>query len=178
MAWSGFGLAWGASSYKYIANGWDIEPSYKVHGLSTGAVENKPEHIIGAVGIAQGFISIAGAGIDAFAGPSVKGMMGETGETLPNVIYRAGKTNPGNLTPRGADNGVLSFRSSLSNPYPLNPGQRPVFQLGDDYFGVDTSKLPPGSVRPDNIPPGHVGVTGVMPAQLKDAVIVKGRLPK
>jgi len=105
-------------------------------------------------------------------------MMGETSDTLPSVIYRAGKTNPGNLIPRDADNGVLSFRNSLSNPYPLNLGQKPVFQLGDDYFGIDTSKLPPGSVRPDNIPPGHVGVTGVMPAQLKDAVIVKGKLPK
>ena len=86
--------------------------------------------------------------------------------------------SPGNLTPRASDNGILSFRDSLSNPYPLNPGQQPVFQFGDDYFGINTSKLPPGSIRPDNIPPGHVGVTGVMPAQLKAAVVVKGKLPK
>ena len=67
-------------------------------------------------------------------------------ETLPDVIYRAGKTNPGNLTPRAVDDGVLSFRDSLSNPYPLEPGQQPVFRFGDNYFGVETSKLPAGSV--------------------------------
>ena len=152
-------------------------PNYTVHGLSTGAVEEKPEHIIGAVGLGQGLFSTASAAIDVFGGLSARGTFSES-ETIPSMIYRAGKTNPGNLTPRASDNGILSFRDSLSNPYPLNPGQQPVFQFGDDYFGINTSKLPPGSIRPDNIPPGHVGVTGVMPAQLKDAVVVKGKLPK
>ena len=59
----------------------------------------------------------------------------------------------------------------------MQPGQNPVFRFGDDYFGITTSKLPPGSVIPDNIPPGHVGVTGVTPAELKSAVTIKGKLP-
>jgi hypothetical protein len=67
-------------------------------------------------------------------------------ESLPEVIFRAGKPNPGNLTPRAVDDGVLSFRDSLSNPYPLESGQRAVFRFGDNYFGVETGKLPTGSV--------------------------------
>lgn len=98
---------------------------------------------------------------------------------IPGFIYRQGRANPGNLVP-GAD-GTVSFRDSLSNPYPQRPGEGPVFNFGKDYFCVDTSKLPPGSVIPDNIPPGHVGVTGVTPSQIKDAVIgvnTLGKLPK
>jgi hypothetical protein len=50
---------------------------------------------------------------------------------------------------------------SLSNP--LAPG-RPVMNPGKDWIGIDTSKLPPGSVVPDGVPgsavtpPGHVSV--------------------
>jgi RHS repeat-associated protein len=99
---------------------------------------------------------------------------------VPPVIFRSGNPNPGNLTPRPIDQGNLSFRDSLSNPYPLEPGQKPVFGRGDSYFGVDTSKLPPGSVIPDNTPPGHVTVRGVPPEALKDAVIPgsRGKFPK
>ncbi len=55
-------------------------------------------------------------------------------------------------------------------PFPCN-------QAGDSCFGISTSKLPPGSVIPDNLPPGHISVTGVTPAQLQGAVDeVKGKL--
>jgi RHS repeat-associated protein len=102
-------------------------------------------------------------------------------EEVPEVIYRAGKPSPSNLTPRAVDNGNLSFRNSLSNPWPLEPGQRPVFQHGDDFFGIETKYLPNGSVIPDNIPPGHVTVRGVSPDVLKDAATktkIKGKFPK
>jgi hypothetical protein len=92
------------------------------------------------------------------------------------IIYREGRPNPGNLTPRPSDNGQLSFRSSLSNPYPLPEGARPVFRPGEPYLGIDTSLLPEGSVVYDDVPPGHVFVEGVPPDVLKEAVVERGFL--
>ena len=70
-------------------------------------------------------------------------------------IFRGGGKSPSNLTPRPGEKG-LSFRDSLSNPYPK--GDRPVFRPGDRAIEMDPSKLPPGSVIRDNVPPGHVTV--------------------
>lgn len=93
---------------------------------------------------------------------------------VPHVIYRAGKPSPSNMTPRPGEE-TLSFRDALSNPWPQ--GRRPVFRPGDDYFGIDTSKLPQGTVIPDHVPPGHVSVIHVPVEVLKDAVIERGRFP-
>jgi len=95
--------------------------------------------------------------------------------SLPEIVYRGGTPSPGNLTPRPSDAGRLSFRESLSNPFPLLPGQRPVFEVGKPYFGVRTSDLPSGSVILDNTPPGHVSVWNVSPSQLKSSVCVRGK---
>ena len=94
---------------------------------------------------------------------------------IPPVIYRGGKPSPSNMKLRPGED-ALSFRDSLSNPLPKT--ERPVFRPGDDYIGIDTSKLPPGSVVPDNVPPGHVSVQGVTPEQLQQAVIERGKFPK
>jgi hypothetical protein len=59
---------------------------------------------------------------------------------------------------------------------PLESGQRAVFRFGDNYFGVETGNLPTGSVTRSGAA-GHLGVTGVAPAQLKDAVVVTGKMP-
>jgi RHS repeat-associated protein len=99
-----------------------------------------------------------------------------SGEQVPAVIYRAGTPSPSNLTPRAVDSGVLSFRSSLSNP--INSASRPVLGPGETYIGIDTSQLPPGSVVADDVPPGHVSVVGVSPQELRAAVIQRGRFPK
>lgn len=96
----------------------------------------------------------------------------------PPLIYREGNPSPGNLTARAIDEGNLSFRDSLSNPFPLKEGQRPVFRPNQPYFSIDTSKLPADSVIPDNKPPGHVSVKGVSPEVLKDAVSERGKFPK
>ena len=93
-------------------------------------------------------------------------------------IYREGGRNPGNLTPRPQDEGMLSFRDSLSNPWPLPAGQRPVLRPGQEYIAVDPSKLPSGSVIHDNKPPGHVSVFNISPEIIQEAVILKGRFPK
>jgi len=99
---------------------------------------------------------------------------------VPDVVYRGGSPSPSNLTPRPSDAGILSFRDSLSNPWPLAPGQRPVFQPGKPYFGVDTDLLPTGSVIPDGVPPGHVSVLRIDPGLLRDAVTdgSRGKFPK
>jgi len=94
---------------------------------------------------------------------------------IPPVIYRGGKPSPSNLKLRPGED-ALSFRDSISNPLPKT--ERPVFRPGDDYIGIDTSKLPRGSVVPDNVPPGHVSVQGVTPEQLQQAVIERGKFPK
>jgi hypothetical protein len=96
---------------------------------------------------------------------------------LPERIYRAGNPNPSNLRPRPIDGGKLSFRDSLSNPWPLQPGQRPVFEPGDSYFALDPSSLPPGTVIPDNNPPGHVSVVEAGSEAIKAAVVERGKLP-
>jgi RHS repeat-associated protein len=106
----------------------------------------------------------------------------------PSAIYREGRPSPSNLKPSG---GGVSFRDSLSNPIdPAVPGPlgggRPVFRPGEPYFGVDPSKLPPGSVIPDGVPgstttpPGHVSVVGVPPEVIKGGVIpgASGKFPK
>jgi hypothetical protein len=90
-------------------------------------------------------------------------------------LFRSGGKNPGNLTPRPGEEG-LSFRDSLSNPYPK--GDRPVFRPGDKYIEVDPLRLPPGSVMRDNIPPGHVTVSPSPVEVLIDAIIKQGRFPK
>ena len=94
---------------------------------------------------------------------------------IPPIIYRGGKPSPSNLK-QGPGEDALSFRDSLSNPLPKT--DRPVFRPGDDYIGIDTSKLPPGSVVPDNVPLGHVSVKGVTPEQLQKAVIERDKFPK
>jgi hypothetical protein len=96
------------------------------------------------------------------------------------IIYRGGKTNPGNLTPRPQDMGELSFRDSLSNPWPLPAGERPPLPAGKPYFGVDTSQLPPLSVTFDNIPPGHVFVKDVPVEVFKrpGVIVERGKFPK
>ena len=67
----------------------------------------------------------------------------------------------------------MSFRGSLSNPV----DDVTVFKPGDRWFGIDADRLPAGSVDYDNIPDGHVSVRGVSPGELKEAVVVRGRLP-
>jgi hypothetical protein len=93
-----------------------------------------------------------------------------------NVIYREGNPSPGNLKARPIDEGMLSFRSSISNP--LYQTGRPVLRPGEPYFGININKLPPGSVTFDNNPPGHVSVNNVDPDILKDAVCIRGKFPK
>lgn len=98
---------------------------------------------------------------------------------LPQRKYRRSfteeATSPSTLKLRPGED-ALSFRDSVSNPLPKT--ERPVFRPGDDYMGIDTSKLPPGSVVPDNVPPGHVSVQGVTAEQLQQAVIERGKFPK
>ncbi|HEU5002704.1 MAG TPA: hypothetical protein VFW71_07995 [Actinomycetota bacterium] len=100
----------------------------------------------------------------------------EAQSELPSVIYREGTPRPGNLTPRAVDDGALSFRDSLSNP--IGSAERPVFRPGEPYIGIDPSRLPPGSVVVDNVPPGHVSVTGVTVEEYLGALIERGRFPK
>lgn len=80
------------------------------------------------------------------------------------LIFRGGTQTDNALTDKGTG---LSFRNSLSNsvdgPAVLRPGEK--------YFAVDTSKLSPGSVVRDNVPPGHVSVNGLTPDQIRQAIV-------
>jgi len=71
---------------------------------------------------------------------------------------------------------TLSFRNSLSNPYPLQ-GQ-PVFPPGGQYIELDPLKLPQGSVTIDNNPPGHLSVQPLQIDVLREAIIGRGRFPR
>jgi hypothetical protein len=97
--------------------------------------------------------------------------------SVSGPIYREGGPNPSNLKARPGED--LSFRDSLSNPYPTPPGGRPVFRPGKSYIEADPSKLPPGSVHADNMPPGHVTVSRSVPWEtIRNAIIRAGRFPK
>ena len=111
-----------------------------------------------------GSINLGGFGDDA----------ANTAESLPDFLYREGTPRPGNLTPRPVDEGALSFRSSLSNP--IDSAARPVFRPGEPYIVLDPSRLPPGSVIVDNVPPGHVSVTGASVEDLLAALVDRGKL--
>lgn len=96
---------------------------------------------------------------------------------FPPYLYRAGGSNPGAFKPRPQDKGMLSTRDSLSNPWPLEPGELPVFPAGRPIQVIDTSRLPPGSVVVDGAPygpaaPGHVSIGPNVDKQVvKNAVI-------
>ncbi len=113
----------------------------------------------------------AATALDASGAPA-----GELG-----MLYRGGGTNPGNMSLRAGEE-ALSFRDSLSNPWPLAEGAQPVLKPGQPYFGVDATKLPPGAAVADGAagsavtPPGHVSVAAT-PAEIKAAVVEKGKFP-
>jgi hypothetical protein len=102
------------------------------------------------------------------------------GARIPGIIYRGGGKSPSNFRLREGED-ALSFRDSMSNP--LSPGS-PVLRPGKDYVGIDTSRLPAGSVVPDGVvgsahtPPGHVSVYLNDPDLLKAAIIESGRFLK
>jgi hypothetical protein len=108
------------------------------------------------------------------------GVAAETAGEIPAVIYRDGGKSPSNFRLREGES-ALSFRDSMSNPLP--PGHA-VLRPGKDWVGIDTSKLPRGSVVPDGVPgseltpPGHVSVYVNDPELLKAAIIESGRFPK
>ncbi len=93
---------------------------------------------------------------------------------VPAKIFRGGGKNPGSLTPRPKDGGFLSARDSLSNP--ISKRRKPPLASGEPIQVIDTSKLPPGSVRVDGgiggRAPGHVSIGPNVPAQtIKDAIV-------
>ena len=99
-------------------------------------------------------------------------------QNAPPVLWREGRTSPSNLKERPQDVDGVSFRANLSNPLPK--GDRPVFRTGEDYFGIDTSRLPANSrIIPDANDPFHFGVKGATPQEIQKAVIPgsKGAFP-
>jgi hypothetical protein len=122
---------------------------------------------------------ISSGGAESGEGYLSQAAMAAVGAFGP-IIYRAGDPSPSNLKPRPQDQGQLSFRDSLSNEWPLPKGQRPTFRPGEKYFGVDISKLPPGSVTYDEYPPGHVSVSGVSVEifKQKGVIVERGSFPK
>lgn len=102
---------------------------------------------------------------------------------IPATIYRgATKGNLKHVSVRPSEEAV-SFRDSQSNPLP-STGQapQPVLKPGGNYIGMDTSKLPAGSVIPDGVPygpqpAGHVSVTAST-NQIVEATVEAGKYPK
>ena len=169
LAWVGGGAAIGGGSAAVFNAG--------IQYYQTGTVAN----IWGVGGVvdAAGDGAFVGA-LLGFAGGAQGGALAgvanaaRTGSS-PKVIYREGNPSPSNLKVRPGEE-AISFRDSLSNPLPK--GERPVLRPGENYFGVDTSKLPPGSVTIDKFPPGHVSVRNISPDTLKEAVSERGKFPK
>ena len=120
-------------------------------------------------GLIDGGLSLAGVG--AFKVIKVAGAA-KGSKAIPEYVYRGGGKNPGSLKPRPVDEGMLSVRDSLSNPWPLKPGQQPPLPVGKPIQVIDTAKLPKGTVIPDNIPPGHVSIgPNVDPQIVKNAIV-------
>lgn len=91
-------------------------------------------------------------------------------------IFRSGTPRPGNVVPRAVDRGRLSFWDSLTNRFALERNQ---FRPGDDWFSIDTARLPRRVlVVLDNDPPGHYSVIGATADEIRSAVKNRGRIPK
>lgn len=136
---------------------------------------------------------VAGSGPDDVRSPQLQQQQGtrtvenkDAPETtpIPDTIYRGATAgNPNHVKLRPGEKAV-SFRDSQSNA--IVDGQvQPVLKPGRNYIGVDTKKLPEGSVVPDGgqivdgvkMPPGHVSVKAT-PEQIIEATVEKGKYPK
>ncbi|HEV2207455.1 MAG TPA: RHS repeat-associated core domain-containing protein [Verrucomicrobiae bacterium] len=147
---------------------------------AAGAMRQAQDAAAAAAAEAKAVAEAAEAAAQAAAAVRTPESFGSNENTPPLIIYRAGNPSPNNFKATG-DPPTVSFRASLSNPYPTPFGQRPVFRLGEPYFGLDTSKLPEGTaVIFDNNPPGHVGVSPQPPEAFQRAVIpeTRGKCPK
>ena len=100
---------------------------------------------------------------------------GKIDSGVPETLYRNGRPSPGNVKQRPGEDGV-SFWDRLANPWPLLPGQQPVFPAGKPYFSIDPSKLPGGS-NVATPPEGHWIVKDVPPDVIKEAVRERGAFP-
>jgi hypothetical protein len=86
------------------------------------------------------------------------------GDDIGGIIYRTGSRTDNALT----DASGVSFRDSVSSS--LSSEHPQVFRPGDKIWGLDTSKLPAGSVVRDGVPPGHVSVYAT-PEQIRAAIV-------
>jgi hypothetical protein len=96
-------------------------------------------------------------------------------KSVARILYRAGRPSPSNLRPRAVDQGELSFRDSLSNPWPQKSGGRAVFVPGDHYFGIDATRFPTGTFRRDPEEPGHVLGANATSEEYQGAVVERGK---
>jgi hypothetical protein len=106
--------------------------------------------------------SIGGA-IGALPGLRTAGKVAKAAEE-GGVIYRTGSRTENALT----DPSGVSLRDSVSSS--LSAEHPQVFRPGDKIWGVDTAKLPPGSVVRDGTPAGHVSVFA-SPEEINAAVV-------
>jgi hypothetical protein len=83
-------------------------------------------------------------------------------------VYRAGGSNPGNLTPRPTELGVSVWSAPAG----------PAFQPEKGYVQIKTSLLPANSVIQSG-PAGHYDIIGASAQQIKAAITlkVKGKKP-
>ncbi len=90
------------------------------------------------------------------------GTMANIARSESGTVYRTGSRTDAALTdPTG-----VSFRDSISS----SADRVQAFKVGDKIYGVDTAKLPPGSVIRDGVPDGHVSIRAT-PAQIRAAVV-------
>lgn len=87
-----------------------------------------------------------------------------TADDVGGMIYRTGSRTDNALT----DASGVSFRDSVSSS--LSSQHPQIFRPGDKVWAVDTSRLPPGAVVRDGVPPGHVSVNAT-PGQIRDAIV-------
>jgi RHS repeat-associated protein len=112
------------------------------------------------------------------AGPGGARGDSDATETIPEKIFRGGRHNDSAIKDIRVDADGVSFRDSLSNPVPsAGEPPAPVLRPGKPFIEVDTSKLPPGNVMPDNSPPGHVNVTATR-QEIVNAITGGGRFPR
>jgi hypothetical protein len=92
----------------------------------------------------------------ATKGPNVgpiTGTQAQLGPLVEGFVYRSGR-KPRDFRLRPSDDGLLSTRSSISNPVAGGP---PGVLRGDYVTQIDVSRLPPGSVIVDSID-GHASI--------------------
>jgi hypothetical protein len=92
-------------------------------------------------------------------------------ERVPQIVWRAGGSNVGNLKPSGLGVSVWSSPTVYPTFYKLDANGGATSYRG--AVGIDTLQLPPGSTVVSTMQLGHFDIVGASPEGIQAAIVEK-----